>query len=484
MDRTASSPAYRRLIVAALIVHAFAAAIAVTLAFRVITFPYPVEFGEAYLLDQVVRLAAGEPLFRPSMSSPPYILTNYPPVFITLQLPFYLIAGPAYWYGRLISYCGGLAAVVCVGLTVHRLTGDRFAAWLGAVALGTAPYLVTWSPYSRIDASALGISWIGLYAIVRSQSARGVVAGGLLIAAAAFTRQTEFVAPSAAGFVWLLANGRRGDAVRLTATVIAAGVTVFAALNLLTGGGFVFNTVTANIHEADVWRSAGSFLGLVFASPALLAGAGLCLLLVRGPAGWFAAAYIVSAGAVSLTVAKEGSSFNYFLELVAGCALAFALVVSRMQRHVVVYGALIALLVARTVLGLADFRYGTEPYSRLAHRPQQEQLLELIRAAPDPILADETAGLLPLIGRRLYIEPFEMVQIARSGHWSSSQLVPEIDRRAFGLILLTREAGNPLTLQSRWHPEVLDAVQRSYESAGDIPISATLTTTVYRPRAR
>lgn len=479
---TRAGTIYRRLMIAALVLHVFPLLLAIHLAIRAIGFPYPIEYVEGYLLDQAARLASGETLFKTSLSSPPYVLTVYPPVFIALQVPFYALVGPAFWYGRLISCSGGLMAIVLVGLTIHRLTSDRLAAVIGAVALATAPYFVTWAPYGRIDTLALGLNWAGLYTVLRSTRTRDVIAGALLITAAAYTRQTEFVAPSAAAIAWLVANQRRGDAVRFAAIVALAISAVFIVLNAATDGGFFFNVVKGNINAMDGWRAVFSFLGLVFASPVLLVGAILCIALVRGPAGWLASTYLVCAGVVALTVAKEGSWYNYFLPLLAGSAMALGLVLWRLRQRPLACAALLGLLTLRTAAGAADLQFGPEPYSRLQYGRELEQLLEMVSSANGPVLADETAGLLPLAGRRVYIAPFEMMQMARSGAWDPAQLVREVEERRFGLILLTHGTADATLLRSRWSPQALDAVRRSYAVVDEVRISRTVVTTVYRPR--
>jgi hypothetical protein len=472
----------RRLAAAAALVLAVAAAMAVLLAVRILAFPYPVNLDEAFLLEQVVRLAAGDVMFRTSMSEPPFMLTNYTPLFIVTQLPFHAVAGPAYWYGRLISYVGGLTAVACVGLVVYHLTRDRLAAALAGLALMTAPFVVTWSPLARVDGLALGLEWAGLYAIVRSAGTRGTIAGALLIVASAYTKQTNVLAPSVAALMWLLAVNRRRDALVCAATIAGVGAVIFAVLNAVTHGGFLFNIVTGNAQVLRMDRLIGSFVGLAIASPALLAAAGLALVALRGPDARLTAGYLAGALVVALTVAKVGSSFNYFFELLAGSSMAFGLVLARLQYRTVVTLALTGLLVARTGLGLRDGRFGPEPYSRLEHRQAFARLLEMIRANNGDVLADETAGLLPLAGRRIYIEPFNMVQLARAGRWDPSRLVADVESRRFGLILLTRDPGNAQMLEERWNPDVLAAVERTYDRVADVPITDTFVTGVYRPR--
>src|SRR5215211_4290866 len=49
---------------------------------QALSFPYPLNYGEGPLLDQSVRLAAFENIYRTNLSAPPYVIANYPPLFM------------------------------------------------------------------------------------------------------------------------------------------------------------------------------------------------------------------------------------------------------------------------------------------------------------------------------------------------------------------------------------------------------------------
>jgi len=92
------------------------------------------------------------------------------------------------------------------------------------------------------------------------------------------------------------------------------------------------------------------------------------------------------------------------------------------------------------------------------------------------VLADEDMGLLPLDGRPIFFQPFEMTQLARAGRWDQRAFVAEIERQAFAAVLIYRIPEAPLHRQ-RWTDEMLEAIERRYvveERVGP--------TEVYRPR--
>src|SRR5215813_9521020 len=73
------------------------------LAGAALAFPFPLDYGEGPMLDQTSRLTHFENIYRNSFATPPYTVSNYPPLFQLIQVPLAWIVGPAFWYGRLIS---------------------------------------------------------------------------------------------------------------------------------------------------------------------------------------------------------------------------------------------------------------------------------------------------------------------------------------------------------------------------------------------
>jgi len=58
------------------------------LAKAALVFPFPLDYGEGPILDQTLRLAHFENIYRNSFASPPYTVSNYPPLFQLIQVPW------------------------------------------------------------------------------------------------------------------------------------------------------------------------------------------------------------------------------------------------------------------------------------------------------------------------------------------------------------------------------------------------------------
>ena len=132
------------------------------LAGAALVFPFPLDYGEGPMLDQTLRLAQFENIYRNSFDSPPYTVSNYPPLFQLIQVPLAWIVGPAFWYGRLISILSAVSAAGLIALILHTLTRDRIAAATGGLTLLAFPYLLQGSVLNRVDALALALSLCGL----------------------------------------------------------------------------------------------------------------------------------------------------------------------------------------------------------------------------------------------------------------------------------------------------------------------------------
>jgi len=466
-----------------------------------ITHRYPLDYGEAPLVDQAVRLAAGQNIYRPDISTPPYGISNYPPLYVAALVPLVKLFGPSFWAGRLLStLCAWLAALF-VALILHSLTQDRLAAAVGGLFLLAFPYVAGWSSLLRIDLLALALSLAGLYVLVRRDTRGGsALAGrtaalptkvgalplaGVLLVAAIYTRQSYALAAPLAAFVWLLWRDWR-KALVLALWVGGSSLALFLLLNLLTRGGFYFNIVTANVNEYGLERLLWNLGNLWKASALLLCLGGASLLLVwRWNPAWplvapyLVAPYLVGAALSALTIGKIGSNVNYFLELCAALSLTAGVLLawSRRQTVQVLRVALLLLLILQagklieTMLReiAEDTRY------RLSFTHQLARLEQVVAQTPGAILADEYMGLLTLQGRPLVIQPFEVTQLARVGLWDQTPVVSAIRAREYPLILI-HYFPTYAVYKERWMPEMLAAIAQAY-----VPTDSLANTRVYRP---
>ena len=446
---------------------------------RALRFPYTLDYGEGPLLDQALRLASGEDIYRAPGATPPWTISNYPPLYVLLQAPLTLLFGPAYWYGRLISIVCTFASALFAGLIVRTLTGDRLAGLISGLVLLMVPYIAFWGVLARIDNLALALSLGGLYVVARwPEQRRAIWAGVLLLTAAVYTRQSYGLAAPLAAFVWLL-GVRPRHALLLAAGMAALGLGLGALLNLVTGGGFLFNIVTANVNQFR-WGLVRDYLdGMVERMPVLVGGSALFVLL----AGWFRvrswrliAPYWIGAALSALTIGKVGSNVNYLLEFAAAMSLAIGALLAWLgPRPRVLQLALLVLALQMLVLLRPSDQHGWAVQA-MDDPATPETLLNVVRQSDGPVLADEAMGLMPLAGRRIQLQPFELTQLARAGVWDQTPLLEAIAEQQYATIMIFRIPDFPLE-RERWTDQMLDQIERSYRRRTTIGI-----TTVYEPR--
>jgi hypothetical protein len=460
---------------------------------RAVLCPHPLNYSEGPLLDQVLRLARLENIYRADLAHPPYTVSNYPPLFLLVQVPFAWLCAPAYWYGRLIATAGVVAAAAFLGLTLRALTHDRTAAGVGGLTLFALEPVVSWAGLDRVDGLALGLSWAGVYVLVRGpRGTPRVVTAAMLLVASLYTRQSYALAAPLAAVGWLCSQGERRRAGQLALALTFPTAGACALLQLATHRGFLFHIVVANANTFRgaelcrvlryVWPSAAP---LVLLSAGLLVG-GRCLdARLWGLVG----PYIAGATLSALTAGKVGSDRNYLLEYSAACALTAGGAVALSRARPRLQAALALGLAAQ--VGYLGWHAQTASLAGLVARYSARGrrdaavLRQVIHAADGPVLTDIGMGFLPLEGRRIDLQPFEMTQLAVDHHWDPTPVVQALRAGHFALIVMNT---HPHYLHDRWPPQLRAAIAARYRRVTQL--QSTLETaeghavevTIYRPR--
>ncbi len=135
------------------------------------------------------RILAGQPLYTaPTVG---YVPDGYPPLYFAVSAAAARVLGVSYLPLRLVSLVSSLACFALLARLVQRETGS-IAAGTGAAGVFAATYFATdtWFDVGRVDSLFLALSIGGLYAARWMRGTRGAIAAGVLLAAAALTKQT------------------------------------------------------------------------------------------------------------------------------------------------------------------------------------------------------------------------------------------------------------------------------------------------------
>jgi len=448
-----------------------------------IRFPFGVDYGEAPLMNQVNRIEHRETLYKSNIDEPPYIIANYPPLYP------YWVAGtnlilkiPLFQAGRITTLFFSLVCGYIIGLFTYSLTENKWFGIFSAVLFWGHPYVMFWSSLARVDLMALGFSMLGLWILYRyRESGIGLVFACICFLASAFTRQTYLLAGPLAGFIWLWHfNHKRALLFILSFGVI--GLLLFGTINAITNGGFYMNIVIANINQyvLDQTFAMGKKLFLIW-SIILLTCAIIIILTFyakyKNPLNnqvqilrqdfifYCLVFYTLGAFITAGTIGKVGSSVNYFLELIAACAIwcgiALKLIIDQKKK---INYILLGLLFVQSVwvLGysyiLSQITIGDLWKNIGIYESLNQKVQEAVQKGV--VLSDDYMDMVVLSGQPIYYQPFEYGELYYAGIWDPTKLVNQINGREFPLIII---GGNTLNKNCCWAPSIVNALEMNYK---------------------
>ena len=201
-------------------------------------YPFEVEWLESNSLVEVHRVLAGQPLY--AAPSAGYVPDGYPPLYFAVSAAVAAVSGVSYLPLRLVSLVSALVCFGLLGRLVQRETSSA-AAGTAAAGLFAGTYFVTrtWFDAGRVDSLFLALSLGGLYAAWRMRGTRGAVAAGVLLAAAALTKQTGFAEAVMVPGVLLGGPRRRLAWIALASAAAVTGVTTLI-LGAASHGWYVY----------------------------------------------------------------------------------------------------------------------------------------------------------------------------------------------------------------------------------------------------
>lgn len=294
-------------------------------AWSIVTFPFAYDYGESPELDRAIAVAHGRSFYH-FWNQPPYHMANYTPLFSILNGLFVAVLGPQYQSGRAIAWVSSL--LFCAGLAwlAWRESRTLLAPAITTLLWFSSHDVWDWTPLGREDELAMLCSLVGLLifyeGVVRKRDPEhGWWQSLFWFVAAIYVRQTTVEATFASGVYLLATRPRRG--VAFLAIFGLAGATIFALLDIVTGGAFYLNVVTGNLNvfswprvlflAAQFWRYGQGAL--------LLATCSMVGQIVRRR-HQLLVLWLLATFAVAITGGKDGAAENYQLLPWAATSLA------------------------------------------------------------------------------------------------------------------------------------------------------------------
>ena len=202
-------------------------------------YPYDLDFIEDSMLMQALRIADGEPVYLPPNADfNPHV---YMPLFFWLGAILFKISGPSLVLLRFISFGATLATTILLYLIAFRESGLRWIA-IACAGLFLGGYRINgfWYEIARVDSLFVALMLGGVaLAIYAGNSNWRLLFSAVLIALAAFTKQTGFIVAIGLSLYLLTKIRRRARIFLLTFGAIA--ILPLFVLNGSTSGWFFYH---------------------------------------------------------------------------------------------------------------------------------------------------------------------------------------------------------------------------------------------------
>ena len=497
---------FAALMTAATLALSFSLLVYLLYAANLIPFPFDYDQGEGFELHDTALFSRGQLPYR-DVEVFPFYASNYPPLYHLLAAPFVWIFGPAYWYGRLLSFLASLISAVAICIAVYRDgTRHKWIALLSGLAFLASNFVYHIGPLFRQHTLMVTFETLAIVILARSfpsRHRRGIAIALLLLICAGYTKQLAAITALAA-FAWMTLR-RPARALSWLLGFAAIGAALFLALQLASDGHWWTHTIVANVNKFDPWQSFGLF-ALWFKLHGLLLIPTAMLLIYETyfeRLSLFSVWFLASALLGGIASGAWGAGDSYFTTSIAAMCILSGIAFSRAQggtwfirggkfqfQQVLPLARLMPLLIPLLYLGYAratlkmptDGRFAPlahalaiEPnarpdffdsatfdvpgYANIGYFVNENDIAaghSIVAAIEDtePPTLSEEAGFSIAARREVITNPTQLRNLHLAGAFEGEQLIEMIDERAFGLVIL----------RAQFFPTpVLEAIGRSYQ---------------------
>jgi hypothetical protein len=465
-----------------------------------IRFPFGLDYSEGLIWQQALWL--GGPHLYGDIRQPPFVVCDYPPLYLAVVRGVALSGAGMLVVGRSISVVATLTSCALLGAMVHRacrsFARPRASAAAGVIA-GLLPLTLlpvsSWSVLMRVDVLALTLTHAGLLcALLSFRRPLAIYAAVAFFVAAAFAKQ-NYIAGAIAMFPICVVRSPKHTLLAYAGGALA-GIAVIAALQWETEGRFLLHIVDyaadkvdpisalrqiaqwAEAYAIDVGCTLAAVLtvwaGFLRRHRGLRPRRALRLIQHHEEFAWlvFLSLYLLLTSAMLISAGKTGASRNYFLEWMCCWCLWIGwlagLVIERGAAWRLANLLMPAVLLVQLVPVAAGMRtMQTEQFSQ-ARRADWGALLERVKRIPGPLLSDDMVLTIEA-GREVGPEPGILLELARRGVWDERLLTDKLRAHYFGAVITAYDPGDP-TFDARYLPATQAAMQAAYphvEKYGD-----------------
>ncbi len=395
---------------------------------------YPGDDGsEGILLAEILSLRQGVHIY--ALASPErFNAAIYGPLYYLLGARVVDPQKPTFLPLRTLTFLAALGCAAGCGLLAFWLGQSYLAAALAPLVFLTYGIVTRFGTSSRCDVVALLLFFSGFLIAYRFQNSQALLFAIPLLLMGFFYKQ-QFVAGPIAVVIFLLLERRYRLAAKFTGLLALGGLGLLAFFQFVAfpGEAFLRHILLYNVSLISPSRfTAGAlFFGFVLVVPFLIA-----LEFLRSYPNKLLSCYLGCAVMLSLlTVAREGSDTNYFLECVlllsAFLSALFAKRIADTPRGV----ELLFLLAVTFFLG----QWFAPPAPRPADFARDRAVQDYLRRnfAPHSPALGYYAGDLVRAGLETPISNlYHYSWLIRKGRLSDRDLVAQLGRSRYGVIVL------------------------------------------------
>jgi hypothetical protein len=465
-------------------------------------FPLPLDDGEGHVLNMALFISHGKLPYLP-INEPPYIVTNYPPVFQSISALIYpftrdmsIIPGVTVFPGlivdRMISIMSGIAIAFLIYKTSTKLKSGSTGAAISSMLFIAMPIVYFWLPIGKPDMLAICLGLLGLYtAIVNIDRGNRILISLVFLIMALFTKQNE-VAPFLGILLFLIIKRDRRWLSFLLFYLIAIAA-IAGVLEIATQGEFLKHVTiyTRTQFYFERLQATWGFFAGYFLIPLVVTLVTTVNAFIKrsyNPVHF----YFIFALLVSLTSGKVGSDMNYFIESIIAGHIVLALCLgdwfSRegVQNQVNVPSGSSFRLAASALIFIIALDYSFIHDKRIySYSPSSDDyrnggiIVQEIKSKPGMVLSEDE-GFAVVCGKEVLFNPFIMSELAKEGLWDQSDFVNMIKEKRFDLIILRFEVTSPnhpdkpsrggYAGWDRWTEEMEKAIRENYYRYAVIPM--------------
>ncbi|WP_375402269.1 hypothetical protein [uncultured Sphingomonas sp.] len=452
-------------------------------------YPYELDYGEGIVWQQMTDVVAGRG-YAP-IGVFPAIVFHYPPVYhLAVAAAAWVAGGDGLAAGRAVSLAATLVSVGLVGRLAFAAMpgGERrrvrvLASLVAAGCAASAPTIVTWASYMRVDMLAGALSLAGLALTLRAaERPVRIAAAAVCFVLAVYTKQTSVAAPAAAFVALWLARPRA--AWMLFAWCMGLGLCALVVLSIATQGEFVRHVLLYNLNRVDPSRgllllSVVLFQIVTIAVAALAVGTSWARLrpsafgAMRGriavdPNEFAVAlmlAFLILKTAMLPTILKSGANDNYLIEWLYGVAVFVGIGAVPVIRAAEGGAWPRPLLVALVLVGLPiqvgrSLAAGDDRAELTAREAVHAGVIARIARSPKPVIADDMV-LLIRGGQPVRWEPAIAAELGHAGLYDEAAFARIVWSGRFGFFVTVGDRGGRL-YDERYNPVVADAIDAAY----------------------